>query len=102
LRQTDYDGTFTYSEVVPVKFNKHLSRYSVFPNPANDNAYIVGDITGESQLIIRTTEGREIQQLTLDGTKQINQLNLSGLSSGLYIIEIKSVVETQYLRLVKR
>ncbi len=102
LRQTDYDGTYTFSEVVPVKYNKRASQYSIFPNPANDNIYIAGDIVGESQLIIRTTDGKEIQQLSLDGTKEINQLNLSGLSSGLYIIEIKSATETQFLRLVKR
>jgi hypothetical protein len=102
LKQTDYDGNYTYSDIVPVKYKKNSGHYSVFPNPATDNVYLVSEVRTKSQLIVRTAEGRVVQQLEVEGSNQITPLNLSGLSNGMYILEIKSEGETQFLRLVKR
>jgi hypothetical protein len=102
LKQTDFDGKYTYSDIVPVKYNKNSGHYSVYPNPADDNAYILSEVKTKSTITVRASDGRVVQQLEVDGTKQITQLSLAGLSSGMYILEIKSEGETQFLRLVKR
>ena len=101
LKQTDYDGMFTYSDIIPVNYKKSFKQYSVFPNPATDNAYIVGESSGESEVIIRNTEGGLINTLHIDGSKQIISLPISELSQGIYFIEVRSAYDSQYLRLVK-
>ena len=101
LKQTDYDGQFTYSDIVPVNYKKSFKQYSVFPNPAADNAYIVGESMGGSEVIIRNTEGGLINTLHIDGSKQIISLPISELPQGIYFIEVRSAYDSQYLRLVK-
>jgi hypothetical protein len=102
LKQTDYDGKFTYSETVPVSYKKKQSEYSVFPNPAGDNVYIIGAAGEKSEVMLRTTDGKLVKQFSVDGSRQITPLTLSGLSEGMYMLEIQTESETQFLRLIKR
>ena len=45
LKQTDFDGAFSYSGVVPVNYKKTTGQYSIFPNPASDNAFLPPALT---------------------------------------------------------
>jgi hypothetical protein len=53
------------------------------------------------EVIIKNAEGRLINTLSIDDSKQVHPLDISGLSSGIYFIEVKSEYDSQYLRLVK-
>jgi hypothetical protein len=101
LKQTDYDGQFTFSDIVAVNYKKEKIQYQIFPNPADQNAWLYGDTEG-SEVIIRNSEGKEIKNFTLQGTSQINEINITDLAQGLYIVEVKLESDSQFLRLIKR
>lgn len=83
LKQTDYDGNFSYSEIVPVIFAEHHEaetddiKFVVYPNPATDHITISG---GEYKSISFVSAngmvlGREAAQGTHDITRLPKGLN---------------------------
>lgn len=83
LKQTDYDGNFSYSETVPVVFAEHHEartediKFVVYPNPATDHITISG---GEYESISFVSAngavlGREAAQGSHDITRLPKGLN---------------------------
>lgn len=83
LKQTDYDGNFSYSETVPVIFAEHHEaetediKFVVYPNPATDHITISG---GEYESISFVSAngavlGREAAQGSHDITRLPKGLN---------------------------
>ena len=101
LKQTDFDGAFTYSRAVPVNFKKEMGNFAIFPNPANDNAYLISETSIKAEIFIRNTEGKIILHYLVDKYKQIQPLQISELKQGLYFVEVKSELETHFLKLIK-
>jgi hypothetical protein len=100
LKQIDLDGTATYSEIRSIKNYKDLS-LSYYPNPA----------TNEITLIIpQELETGNISIYNLSGKKVLHKLNvinkenisLSDLESGTYILEIKKGGEVNSLKFIKQ
>lgn len=93
LKQTDFDGSFTYSQIVPVFFS---SQASVF------QAYV--DINRDFQIIFASSErapaeirlfdasGRLILQQSNHLQKGKNQIKIlnPGLASGMYMLQLQS------------
>ncbi len=101
LKQTDYDGSFTYSATIPVNYKKSFTKFTIFPNPATDAAYLMSETNSAPEIIVRDTEGKLIQNYYLKEQKQIHQLLLSELKQGIYFIEVKTDFDSQFLRLIK-
>ena len=91
LRQTDFDGTFSYSEIRVVEFEQFGNSVSVFPNPTSDELNIQFDKSwedGELQLfdhVGKLTISQQLSDLEIQKT-----LQLGHLSSGVYILKIFS------------
>ena len=102
LKQTDFDGKSTYSDVVAVDFKKGLTNFSVFPNPAFENAFLINEKENEAEVFIRTVSGKLVNHLASTGKNKTTTLSLSDLPQGIYVLEIKSENETQFLRLIKQ
>ncbi|MBL4710509.1 MAG: T9SS type A sorting domain-containing protein, partial [Flavobacteriales bacterium] len=73
LKQTDYDGQFSYSEIVAVKFKGEAifkEDLFIFPNPisAGENLQmeIEGDIGSKVLVILRSIDGREVYSEEVD------------------------------------
>lgn len=64
----------------------------VFPNPSNGN--ITLDLTGLSQNVtqinILNVQGQNVYTISQDNNQEINQLDLSDLSEGIYLIQIQT------------
>lgn len=97
LKQVDFDGNSTYSEVVVVEIQKAKSFEitQVFPNPAEDQLNILLNIESSqnTEILVLDATGRVVLQKILDqGLKGIQnvQLNLSELQAGCYFLRIQS------------
>ncbi len=101
LKQTDFDGHTSESGIVPVNYKKQNREYSIFPNPVYDKAYLISNTSENIQASIRNIEGKLIQSVSLEGASTIHSIDLGGLSQGVYFIEVKSALETQFIRVVK-
>ena len=90
LKQTDFDGTFTYSDVVPVQFSPGGSKINVFPNPASSEITLSAD-RGITSVEISDMNGKLMQKISNPAGSNEITLQLSNLKSGLYSLRIYSI-----------
>lgn len=87
LKQVDYDGTTDYSDVVSVRINNESDfEIDVYPTVFNDivNISSTSEVLG-GEVIIYTLSGQQVYNTTLIE----EQVNLSSLNAGTYIIQFK-------------
>ncbi|MBO7143642.1 MAG: T9SS type A sorting domain-containing protein [Salinivirgaceae bacterium] len=101
LKQTDYDGNFSYSEIVPVVFAEHHEaetndiNFVVYPNPATDYITISG---GEYESIsFVSTNGAVLKREAAQNTHSI-----TNLPKGVNIVIIHTATGDVSLRVIKR
>jgi len=106
LKQTDFDGTTSYSRIISVE-NNHYSepRVVLYPNPANQATYLLTSNFYEDNLQIKiySNRGQLVKDVSLnkDEAAQFNnEINLNDLSSGLYMVEITSFNQAFFKKLV--
>lgn len=82
---SDLSANFTYvsTNVTSDEFSKSIT---VFPNPTSGNIHISGFIGGKDFLVtVSDTQGKTVFE-----RKNTVQFNLSGVSTGLYVIRLQS------------
>jgi hypothetical protein len=85
LKQVDFNGTFTYSDVRRVVNHiKPKTLTSIYPNPCNNELHVVGE--NLEDLRVYTAEGKELTgyKSNVNAAKSAALFNLSALPSGLY------------------
>ena len=95
MKQTDFNGNFTYSNLVSVDFNGNSDlSFSVYPNPADGASLINLSLTtakGQEVLVqiydVTGKESYENRFLVKDNSEQIYAIELSQqLSPGIYLM----------------
>jgi hypothetical protein len=88
LKQVDYDGSYTYSEVISV-VEEEINEFdiSVYPNPVSDILYIQHS-NEVNKMELYSMDGLYIQDLSLNTSQ--NVVDLSFLQSGFYFIKFIS------------
>ena len=89
LKQTDFDGKYTYSKIQAVNFDDVLKPdFNIYPNPASTFVQIKGkDIKGKSVKIYDIT-GKLL--ITFEKLKSFEKLNISNLQKGMYFVTINN------------
>lgn len=108
LKQTDFDGTASYSSVVEIHIEPRTAAFSVFPNPYNGpqlHLEIV-DVPENTPLRIeiRDIQGRIIYQgktLALSTDPMIHHVNIQP-KPGYYIVALITPNKTQTAKLIVR
>lgn len=98
LKQTDYNGDFTYSDIIPVNFKSQVN-YHLVPNPANDFVLITGQKSSSTMVTLFSSLGKEITSNQQNKEEGI-LISTSHLSSGTYTVRIESEEEITYERLM--
>jgi hypothetical protein len=112
LRQVDLDGTTTLSEEITLTRAAvtDLELLGTYPNPARTRATIRFAVParadgGEATLQLYDLLGRRVRQVLTSGTagRHEQQLDVSGLSSGLYVLRLVAgdEVRTQRITVVR-
>lgn len=90
LKQTDYDGTYTYSAIQAVTINDKMAEVTVqvYPNPSAGNFLIKTTGTGSAEIYITDMQGRT----TYTGLLELGQSSTYNLreqlSTGMYQLSI--------------
>ena len=106
LRQVDFDGAETYSEVRVVEFGTITNEISISPNPFNDQLNVSVDMldAGEVTISLVNVLGEEVLRTTMEVVEGRNSINLelSDLTAtGVYYLTIEaegSSVTTKLIR----
>ena len=111
LKQTDYDGKFTYSKIKVVHFTKEISGSTmevntVSPNPFTTDfsvSYSIKSI-GNVEFTIINFEGKIIEQKTLEaqeGNNSYDFIDNYNLSPGIYFLSLTSGDQKIVKKLIK-
>lgn len=93
LKQTDFDGQFTYSQIVIVKIDQLInSQLEIYPNPTSDLVTILGNAFELEQVKIYDVLGQDltiyVKQISNSGSQLV--IDLSSLNEGIYYIKTKT------------
>ena len=86
LRQIDYDGKEKPSNIVSVSL-KESSDITLFPNPTKDKITFSATGFEPNRVVVYNNLG----QIVMDKTYQINELDVSNLPAGVYMLELSAV-----------
>lgn len=103
LKQTDLNGEFTYSNIVPVKFNaENNTNVVLFPQPAGDILNVSVQNTENLNINIKILNAMGQQVLELNNLNgSVIQIDLSTLTSGVYYMELNldgTVTQTKLIK----
>lgn len=101
LGQTDFDGAFTYSDIIYVGCDDNGDQSIFFPNPFDNELNI--DLSGMEErfsVAILDVNGRLIKSVDQGVLKSTNamKIDLSELAKGIYYIELTSIETTELLK----
>lgn len=93
LKQTDFDGTYTYSDIRTVVFDD-LSFVNMYPNPAEEELQFTVMVSEDADLYVQIVDvmGRVItleDYAVLAGESTIT-LDVSNFASGMYTIRVNT------------
>lgn len=86
LRQTDFDGASTVSDIVPVSFEDAVGTLNVFPNPAQDLVIAIYDAEeGMAKLSVFNELG-QVMTLPVQTKAGRTEFDVSMLPAGTYVV----------------
>jgi hypothetical protein len=104
LRQEDHDGSTSYSPVRQVRFNREGqgSQVLLYPNPSSANVTCNLALlpTGSYRVTVVSVTGKVLSTTTVT-TGQAQELDLSALAAGVYLVRVQGGTLNLTQRLVK-
>lgn len=104
LKQNDFDGKFSYSQVIAVKINQNINGLSIFPNPAQETLnYQFESIGGDMNIKVLDITGK-VRMEEIKYFKQGNtsaSLSLKDMSDGVYYLVLtnqESSIKAWFIR----
>ncbi len=92
LKQTDFDNSFEYSEIISVSLSKKNSEVHLYPNPANHDLNLEIDIENSSKTEVQVTIFNLLGQPVLKNSEYFTngrcKISLPELEAGPYFITI--------------
>lgn len=92
LKQVDQDGKFVYSKIVSVRRGIVDKSLVIYPNPATDQILLRLPDQTISETTLYDLHGKQVLRQT-DGS---NQIPLSSLKAGVYVIDVKTATNEVY------
>jgi Secretion system C-terminal sorting domain len=86
LKQVDYDGSFSYSDLATVNID-NSSALSIYPNPSNNRIYIKASPTELESLKIYSILGQDVG----------NRIQVLEMHEGLLVLDIQSLTKGIYI-----
>lgn len=108
LKQTDFDGAFTYSKIISVNRSKDqsLNEIAIYPNPCTDflNIFINAPCESFVKLEISNIYGQvvSVEDFQISSSKNSLRVNTQGLASGKYLIRLTTNSDFKVLTFIKK
>ena len=89
IKQVDFDGTFTYSDVISLRRKVDTQELLIYPNPAQDELYLITNLEGTKLRVFNALGKEQIVQLSKLSDANA-KLDISNLQGGVYFLELYS------------
>lgn len=93
IRQVDVDGSFSFSPIVSLEFDRATGGWSIFPNPASTQVQINARIDARQvQVELLDAAGMRVMRQQVGSVQrgQVIQLSTAKLARGMYTVRIVS------------
>ena len=97
LKQTDYNGEFTYSDIRTI--NRLSNEVVAYPNPSTGNITISG-LQQSDKIFITDLSGKILYENS-EEKESLMHYDLSSYADGVYFIKVSGTNEEQILKIVK-
>jgi len=102
LNQTDFDGTFSYSDVVSVHNFDEDQLFELYPNPTfSDVKLVLSKSDSAEQLRIYNSTGQIIHQQEIKSLKREHVIPFNSFKPGVYLVKVKIGGSWKTKRLIK-
>lgn len=89
IKQTDFDGRTSYSEIKEVSIDKPVPTFTLYPNPVTDKLTISGKGKDLQSIRLFSAQGQEIgldQRITEINVQEVS-IDLQDLPAGMYLLK---------------
>ncbi len=101
LKQTDFDGNYSYSTIVSVNFNSNDNIVAnIFPNPAFNELTLSLNNNQTCTVSIYNMLGERVLQQQFN--ENIIHINIQDIAKGVYSIAISNSEKTELLKFIKQ
>jgi hypothetical protein len=92
LKQTDFDGQFSYSDIKTINFQSN-SDIKIYPNPTTNTVTLYSDLIEMNQVSIFDITGQEVTDSVkiVKSTEGALQIDLSNLNAGTYFVKSATI-----------
>nr|WP_294898248.1 DNRLRE domain-containing protein [uncultured Pedobacter sp.] len=92
LKQVDFDGESSTSQLIAVKYSLSIAKVSVYPNPATAslNIQLPTYNTKETTLSLSDLTGKTVIHKSVSANQNVITLSVADMARGLYILELKT------------
>ncbi len=102
IKQVDNNGLFSYSATVSLINKAGVKNSFVTPNPALNYCTITFSRPAEKTILyIINAKGQLIKTIAIADGKTQQQLDVSGISAGVYTVKISSGIQSESIPLIK-
>ncbi|MEP7373865.1 MAG: ELWxxDGT repeat protein [Chitinophagaceae bacterium] len=106
LKQTDIDGKYTYSNIVVLSVTSGKNFVLLYPNPVKDKINMTVNVSQKEKLQWQLTDnmGRRVKAGSYDlspGSIAVS-IDIAGLSSGMYLIQLNSSSLQKVIKVIKQ
>jgi len=98
LKQTDFDGNYSYSQTKSIRVNRLIHQVSVYPNPSKNHVILEANQEELEHIRMYTPLGENlVEKIEISVLSDSSvRLDLSKLAPGLYIIKTKTSATKVY------
>jgi hypothetical protein len=92
LKQTDFDGTYTYSEIIAVKYSFEDNQIKAFPNPVNSNNFTITGLNNNENYVISIYDiaGKKMLEKKVQNKREEILSTTLKFPEGVYFIHVLS------------
>lgn len=102
LKQTDYDGQFTYSKPVYVKCNEKINLTAIYPNPATDEIFVKYQSKNQEVVgYIINVIGERVKSFNNNSDNNLLNISIADLPKGLYHVILMSTRTGEFISSAK-
>lgn len=105
LKQTDYDGNYTYSSLKSVEIKSSFDDITVFPNPINGNGSLSFSSLSEENIDINIYDlsGRLVFSKNYKSNKGSNSIIIEteNLTQGMYFLSLQNKSDNSTIKFIK-
>ena len=98
LKIISQSGQLSYSSLQQINTIPASDRLKIYPNPAKNKITIEGELPANAEIRLLSPEGKLIFTKHVSSHQQKLDLNLSGLTTGIYFLQINDTVRKIVIR----